>query len=124
MSDVSTPPIHPDNELVTRRVLREELSQYPTKEELRDELSKELSQLERRLMEAILDVQRQIGGMKEHIMTLMAPILEPYNTHASRLTQVEARTTILIERVDALEAQRIVRRPKKRVSRRRNKARK
>jgi len=34
MSDVSVPPTHPDDELVTRRILREEIAKLATKDEL------------------------------------------------------------------------------------------
>jgi hypothetical protein len=39
MSDVSAPATPPDDELVTRKILREELANYPTKDDLRQELA-------------------------------------------------------------------------------------
>ena len=93
MSDVSVPPTHPDDEVVTRKILREELS---------------------KMNERFDTLGRSFGTMEEHLMSRMAALFEPSHDHGPRITQLEARTRILSERTEALEARRTVRRPRKR----------
>ena len=148
MTDVSVPPTPFDDELVTRKILREELSKHPTHADLaanhpthedlaralanhpthedlaralanhptHEQFEAELSRLLRSMEESF---SRQIRAMEENLITQMTALLEPSSDHGPRLAQLEARTTVLAHRVDALEAPRKVRRKpaRKRTSR-------
>ena len=138
MTDVSVPPTPFDDELVTRKILREELSKHPTHADLanhptHEDLARALAnhptheqfeaELSRLLRSMEQSFSRQLRAMEENLITQMTALLEPSSDHGPRLTQLEARTTVLAHRVDALEAPRKVRRkparkrPRKRTSR-------
>jgi hypothetical protein len=140
MSDVSVPPTHPDDEVVTRKILREELAKelanHPTNqrfdaleerfdkfEERFDKFEERFDKSERRVEERFDEFERSVAArftaMQQHIIDQMTVLLEPSRDHGPRITRLEARTEILTERTVVLEARRTVRRPptKKRATR-------
>ena len=111
MADVSVPPTHPDDDLVSRRILREELANYPTRKDLEKALAKHPTRED--LEKALADIATQFRSMGESIIAKMTALLEPSTDHGPRITRLEARTSVLAARADALESARTVRRPKR-----------
>ena len=100
--------------------LSKELSNYPTKEDLRNELANyatkedlrnEIARVESRFDALEADLARRFKAMEEWLLALVNRVLEPFVDHGARITQLEARTTVLTGRVDTLETRRRRRRP-------------
>ena len=112
MSDVSLPPTHPDDEPVTRKILREELANHPTNEQLdaklanhptNQQLVEALSALRTAIAE---DVAGQIKGYTESMNANNETRLDPYRDVPGRTTALERRSEGHELRISRLEAPR------------------
>ncbi|MBA2539039.1 MAG: hypothetical protein H0V17_05340 [Deltaproteobacteria bacterium] len=106
MSDVSLPPTHPDDQLVTRKILREELQAQDEKIEQRFQAQDE--KIEQRFQAQDERNGRAFATMEQSIISKMVSIMEPSKDHGKRITELEAKTATLILRTDELAAGRRV----------------
>ena len=112
MSDVSGAPHDPDDEVVTRKILREELERFATKEDLERFATKE--DLERFATKEDLkrelenyptkeDVARQFKAFEESLLSRMTILFEPYQDLPPRTQALEDRARALERRTLVLE---------------------
>lgn len=101
MSEQQHVPCPDPNEMVTRAILREELSKelsnYPTKEDLKNELAKYPTKedLKNELAKFGEDIGRRLGAMQETIISQVIAMQDPYRDYPVRIEDHERRIVLL-----------------------------